>query len=74
MRVSSLSSDGLHTHRISIQQSTFWAVVQREIGIMDVQPAKLQQVCVATRSIWSKLRAVSIQSVLNLCHEGWRHF
>lgn len=69
MRVSSLSSDGLHTHRISIQQSTFWAVVQREIGIMDVQ-----QVCVATRSIWSKLRAVSIQSVLNLCHEGWRHF
>ncbi len=31
-----------------------WDVVEREIGIMDVQPTNLQQLCDAVMSVWSR--------------------
>ncbi len=55
MTMSSLYSNGLHSHQISIHISILWDVVEREICIMDVQLTNLQQLCDAIMSIWTKI-------------------
>ncbi len=55
MTMSSLYSNGLHSHQISIQY--IWDVVEREIRIMDVQPTNLQQLRDAIMSMWTTISA-----------------
>ncbi len=56
MTMSSLYSNGLHSHQISIQLiEHLWDVVEREIRIMDMQPTNLQQLRDAIMSIWTKI-------------------
>lgn len=45
MKMCSLHSNGLQSHRISIQWIHFWMRCQREICIMDGQPINLQKFC-----------------------------
>ncbi len=41
-----------------------WDVVEREIGIMDVQPTNLQQLCDAIMSIWTKISKECFQHLV----------
>ncbi len=55
MTMSTLYSNGLHSHQISTQLEHIWYVVEREIRIMDVQPTNLQQLRDAIMSIWTEI-------------------
>ncbi len=41
-----------------------WDVLEREIHIMDVQPANLQQLCDAVMSIWTKISEQCFQHLV----------
>jgi len=70
MRVSSLNSNDLHSHQISMQIELNRNVVESEIYIMDVQPINLQQLCEAIISIWTKISEECFQHKLSLRQKG----
>ncbi len=51
-----------------------WDVVEREIHIMDAQPANLQQLCDAIMLIWNKISEEFSNTFFYLCHEDLRRF
>ncbi len=67
--MSSLYSNGLHSHQISIEH--FWDVVEREIRIMDVQPTNLQQLRDAIMSIWTKISEECFQHLVESMCDEW---
>ncbi len=57
MTMSSLCSNGLHSHQIWI----LWDVVEQEIHIMNVQLSNLLQLCDDIMSMWTKINAKCFQ-------------
>ncbi len=49
-----------------------WDVVEREIGIMDVQPTNLQQLHDAIMSIRTRISEECFQHLVDLCREELR--
>ncbi len=60
--MSSLYSNDLHSHQISIEH--LWDVVEQEILIMDVQPTNMQQLLDAIMSIWTKISEEFFQHIV----------
>ncbi len=63
MTMSSLYSNDLHSHQISIQWSTF-GMWWNEIRIMDVQPINLQQLRDAIMLIWTTISEECFQHLV----------
>ncbi len=64
MTMSSLYSNDLHSHQISIQIEHLWDVVDWMIHIMDVQLTNLQQLRDAIMSIWTKISEECFQHLV----------